>query len=161
MAKYSIKKGEHSSGLAIGFMSKDIRFNAVLDSSCLYSVEDWDVNDKKDINKLYGFTNGLTENDSARFGWRCKDGVCFEITTYVHNGGPFVPGSEIVLGIVKPGEEFKCRLRNIGKSYIFNFNNGPDVRVCKNGNPAWISLMLKFYFGGNHTAPQDMFATIN
>lgn len=161
MSKYTIKKGDHSSGLAMGLMTNDVKFTACLDASCLYSVDDWEFNDKKDINKLYGFTNGLSENNSARFGWRCVDGVSFEITTYVHNGGPFVPGSEIVLGVVKPGVDFKCRLRNIGKSYIFNLDNGPDVRVYKNGNPSWISLMLKFYFGGNHTAPQDMFVTIN
>jgi hypothetical protein len=162
MGKFTIKKGNHSSGWAIGItFGNEVRFTATFDSSCLYSVEDWEDRDKRDINKMYGFTNGLSENDSARFGWRCLDGLTLQIVTYVHDAGPFVPNSEVVLGTVMPGEQFSGRIRNVGNQYIFNFNNGPDVVIQKSTSPAWIKFMLKFYFGGNNTAPHDMFVTIN
>jgi hypothetical protein len=162
MGKFTIKKGKHSSGWAFGLtFGNEIQFTATLDKSCLYSVYWRDRNDKLDINKLCGFTNGLTENDSARFGWRCIDERAFEIVSYIHDAGPFIPGDEVVLGVVLPGETFRGRIRNIGYTYIFNFNDGPDVVITKSTTPAWIKFMLKFYFGGNHAAPHDMFATIN
>ncbi len=160
MATYVIEKDNHSSGFGIGFLGNDVRFTASLDSTCLYDVSKWEDKDKKDINKLYGFTNGLSDKHSARFGWRCIDNSYFEIVTYIHDGGDFIPGSEVVLGKAYPGVEFKCRLRNIGKLYIFNFNN-VEEKISKTTNPSWIRLQLKFYFGGNNPAPHTMFCFIN
>jgi hypothetical protein len=162
MGKFVIKQGNHSSGWAVGLtFGSEVRFTATFDMSCLYSTTDWDPRDRLDINKLYGFTNGVTENDSARFGWRCMDGETIELLAYIHDAGPFIPGSETFLGKVLPGEKFSGRIRNIGKQYIFNFNDGPDVKIDKSTSPAWIKIMMKFYFGGNNPAPHDMFVTIN
>jgi hypothetical protein len=162
MGLYHIQKGDHYSNGGIGItVSNTLTFSAMLDESCLYSTEGWDEKDKLDINKLIGFTNGLSQADSARFGWRCIDNQYFQIVTYVHDGGAFVPGSEKILGIVFPKETFGGKLRNIGKTYIFNFNNGPGVVVSKKASPGWIKFLLKFYFGGTNVAQHDMFAIIN
>jgi hypothetical protein len=162
MGLYHIQKGDHYSNGGLGItMSNTLTFSARLEESCLYSTDGWDERDKLDINKLIGFTNALSQSDSARFGWRCIDNKYFQITTYIHDGGAFVPGSEKILGTVVPGQPFNGKLRNAGKTYIFNFNNGPDVVVPKKASPGWIKCILKFYFGGNNAAPQDMFAIIN
>lgn len=161
MALYVINKDEHSSGLDIGLDSKDFRFTATLDRNCLYDSSKFPEGDRLDINKLRGSTNGWTENHSGRFGWRCIDNSYFEILAYVRDGGEFKAGTETILGTVQPNEEFKCRLRNIGKLWIFNFNNGPDVKIDKSTNPTWPRWKLKFYFGGNNPAPHTMFCFIN
>lgn len=155
--KYTIKEGEHDSGLHFGLVFGDtIRFRAKLSESCLYSVDQWLETDKKDLNKLAGFSNGFNhEINSARIGWRCKNNDCFEITTYIHDNGNFIPGSETVLGIVYPEEWFNCSIQNIGYSYRFGFN-GFFLNVSKQTKPNFFKYRLYPYFGGNHVAPQDI-----
>ncbi len=74
---FKIKKGSHYSNNFIhklvsffttsGRLSKLIEF----DETAIYTDN---TEDKYDVNKLFGFSNGLHHKNSYRFGWNCLDG---------------------------------------------------------------------------------------
>lgn len=158
MSIFKIKKGNHyPTGIHFGItFSNTLEFEARFDETCLYSFDD---NDIYDINKLYGLSTSYHHHvQSARFGWRCLDGENIEILTYSYDNSERLQSE--VLGTVKPNENFYCKLEIKKDKFIYNFNNVKTVEVEK-GNSWWMKYRLYPYFGGNKTAPHDMFIYIN
>lgn len=152
---YEIKKGNHysqRSGLPPRVVSlrsgNYMQFKARFTTSCLY-IPYYD-----DINKLYGFTdcNSLVHQNSARIGWRHKDGV-IEIFAYW-----YVDGKR---GFKKLGETtiYTADTYSIlidDNNMVFTFNTTthvvPRSKSCERG----VRARLYPYFGGNEPAPQDI-----
>jgi hypothetical protein len=138
--------------------SNTISFQASFDSNCLYdnsTFPDWE---KESINKLWGLNNGFSEDNSARFGWRCLDGENIQLLAYCHLGGPYTKPStgDIVIGQVKPGEIFTGKIILGNYFYGFIFNDGPQINVASPAKPSWIKFQDYPYFGGQMVAPHFM-----
>lgn len=161
--KYSIKKGKHfSSGLNFGFVLRSsLGFEAYFDENCLYSIPGVD---SYDINKLYGFSTTWHHHiQSARVGWRCMDGENIQIVTYSYNDRIRDIYETDVLGIVKPGEKFRCTITDLETSYLYAFKKEKSTQLGETffhdeKKPDWFPFHYKLfpYFGGNNPAPHDM-----
>ncbi len=166
MTQFKIPAFSHSVGFnpSITF-NNSVTFEGILDATCLYDVNLFQPQNRLDINKVYGISMGLDHNvHSARLGWRCLDGKTFELMTYIHDNGPFVPNSEIILakGIL-PGQKFKCTIRNSGYFWYFKLNDGTEVEYKKSKKPSMISInyFCNPYFGGNEVLDHDSYVYIN
>lgn len=161
MKEYVIEKGKHSpKGLHLGItFRKAVSFEAMFDESCLYTMEGVD---KFDINKLFGFaTTYWHHKQSGRVGWRCLDGENIQLLTYSYNDGIRENSEHDVMGVVKPGEKFKCSIVDLEQSYLYAFakSDGTQQTFFHDAKkPDWFFFhyLLFPYFGGNKTAPHDM-----
>lgn len=154
MKTYTIKKGEHRSGLHFGFtFGNKVCFSAIFDESCIYELEG---NGKYDINKLFGMSTSYHHHkNSCRFGWRCVDGENIEILAYTYVNSARLDSE--VIGTVKPNESFYASIRVYNDKYVYNFNNEKLLEVDNtDGRKWWFKYKLYPYFGGNKTAPNEM-----
>jgi hypothetical protein len=133
-------------------------FTAILNSTAQY--ESHDPENQSDINKLYGFREGVSTNNSARIGWNFKDGKLW-LYPYVHSAGiNYGSQDPKPLCSVEFGEQFKCSIRATAGSYFFTVDT-------KEGNYAatgprdkrwwhWPRFLQFPYFGGDEVAPHDI-----
>lgn len=158
MPKYTIKAGQHSPlGFQFGIANNPIKFRFMFEASCLYNTEFWPEQDKLDINKLVGGTNGLTDKYSARFGWRCTDLQNIDVVTYIHEGGAFAPMSEIMLAKVAPNEWHTGELIFGKNFYSFKVDGGVPITIPTSIDGTKTMKLKQFpYFGGNNVAPHNM-----
>jgi hypothetical protein len=151
---YTIKAGkneiEHNTSSL--FTSSSIRFQAVFDSSCIYTTTS--PENQVDINKLIGFSDCSShhQTNSARFGWNWYDNA-LRIYAYVYVDGDRQARE---LGTVALGALNSFRIATSGNSYIFTFNERIETmpRHCSGG--VGVAYKLLPYFGGNETAPHDI-----
>lgn len=161
MSLFTIKEGKHkSSGFHFGLTFRNkIACRASLTESCLYQFNNVD---DLDINKLFGFsTSWFHQFQSARIGWRCKDGVEFEILTYSYNKGERSIGETDLLGIVQPNEEFECVIEDTEIDYIYRFKKTHELhwntaRDPKSKDWWFFHYLLWPYFGGDKVAPHEI-----
>lgn len=159
--RYTIKKGNHyANGLNFGiFSGKRISKVAVFDNSCKYDLGDVD---QLDINKLYGFSEGFHQTNSARFGWRYNiETDKIQLLAYVYNNGNVINEWEADTFIiaVECQVEISTEIEIDGDYYFFRATlNG--VTISKpisrtvSGYPG--GYLLYPYFGGNKVAPHDI-----
>lgn len=141
-------------------MKRTVRF----DSSCYYAFND---EDQYDINKLFGFSEGLHHQNSARFGWRCNPNKrSIEIHTYVYRDGVRVNvnGPLSLITEVPLNTTFYASIQCNKEFYIFRVVYGKFVSAMAIGrsDKAYkFGYYLYPYFGGNKTAPHDMVLEIS
>ena len=138
------------------YQSKILKFQAILDSSCMY--KNLLPENQNDINKLYGFSDctSLHHANSARFGWNWKDGALrIHAYCYVDSVRQYKE-----LGQVKIGEMFECSLEVLPQQYKFTLNGESHImpRYCDDSIANGIKLLP--YFGGDEPAPQDIIVRI-
>jgi len=155
MRQYNIYKGKHySSGFHIMplFFKKKLNFRAYFWENCIYQLtENYDQ-----VNKLYGLSQGMHHNNSARFGWRCTDGKKIEILAYC-----YVNGERIIKPLlkIKPGEWAHCYLDVNEDNYKFKIiaqNGDAMVSTIAKTTDFLLGYKLFPYFGGKIPAPHDM-----
>jgi len=168
---YTIKKGNHYSGLHIGINWKmELSFSAILDDSCIYDLND--PGQQTEINKLYGFSLGYHHNNSMRIGWRWNvTNKNFEILPYIYRDGTrLLEWSEnnkySTLITVQPGEKFYCLLELVnGQYHILAYKNPAEIHEIYTPGPKKpfkLGYYLHPYFGGVPVDPdtRDMKITI-
>jgi hypothetical protein len=159
--RYTIKKGNHyASGINFGtFSGKKISRTAAFDSSCKYDLGDAD---QLDINKLYGFSEGLHQTNSARFGWRYNLNTDkIQLLAYVYNNGDVINEweADTLLGEVACFTNVYTEIEVTESYYVFRATiNGKiivkSITRTVNGYPS--GYLLYPYFGGNKVAPHDI-----
>lgn len=157
--KYTIQKGSHDcdqrsiksvSGTTMNFVAK-------FDSTAIYPAVITDYNHAYDVNKLWGFSEGLNNQyNSARIGWRWLDGQ-LQLFAYVYVNGtllrdpvsydpPFIKNVSI-------GSEINCSIAVSGSNYIFTVD-GVTVTTPRGLSSGKYSGYQQYpYFGGTLTAP--------
>ncbi|MEI6947377.1 hypothetical protein V9K67_09315 [Paraflavisolibacter sp. H34] len=131
------------------------KFSVRFDSSGVYKTID-PVN-QYDINKLYGFSEGLNhEYNSARIGWAYNNGA-LRLYAYAYKNG-LRQSKEITT--VPLNQEIACSIKVSGYSYIFTAK-GVSVTLPRAKNTATASgYQLYPYFGGDEVAPKTIFIQI-
>ena len=157
--KFTIKKGahycdqstlSHVSGTSMSFVAK-------FDSTAIYPAVITDYNHAYDVNKLWGFSEGLNNQyNSARIGWRWLNGQ-LQLFAYVYVKGtllrdpvsydpPFIKSVQI-------GSEVNCSIAVSGSKYFFTVD-GVVVQTTRGATTTTYSGYQQYpYFGGNLTAP--------
>jgi hypothetical protein len=111
--------------------------------------------DRFDVNKLFGFSNGMHHNNSYRFGWNCLDNV---IHIYAYT---YVNKVRVIteIGTVKLNEHYKFII-NIKKGKCVYTVIDSDYNIQQNilqvPNKKIRGYSLWPYFGGNKTAPKEI-----
>ncbi len=151
---YIIKKGNNfceGNNYIIGEYG-DLKFSAILDSSCIYTTSN--PSNQADINKLFGYSDCTSHHhkNSARFGWNWYRGALrIHAYCYVDSVRKYRE-----IGTVKVNEEFECKLTLQANAYIFSLN-GDTVKMERGCTDAKaIGYLLYPYFGGDEPSPQDM-----
>lgn len=151
---YIIKKGNNfceGNNYIIGEY-RDLKFSAILDSSCIYTTSN--PSNQADINKLFGYSDCTSHHhkNSARFGWNWYQGALrIHAYCYVDSVRTYRE-----IGTVKVNEEFECTLTLQANAYIFSLN-GDTVKMERGCTDAKaIGYLLYPYFGGDEPSPQDM-----
>lgn len=132
-----------------------LRFTVWMHNSCLYEIHG---SDRDDINKLYGYSEGDHRQNSIRIGWRGIDNFIEYFVYWTIDGIDYSKS----LGRFDPEELHTFDIRQTKDLYIVRFN-GVDRLVPRGQNikHGWFSYILRPYFGGNQTAPKNMYIEIN
>jgi hypothetical protein len=132
-----------------------MKFVARFDSSAIYQTID-PVN-QYDINKLYGFSEGLDHQyNSARIGWAWVEGA-LRLYAYVYNKGVRLSQEICPVSI---GTDINCSISLSGTTYLFNVN-GNEVTLSRGSTTTTASgYQLYPYFGGDEVAPHDILIKI-
>jgi hypothetical protein len=156
---YTIQEGAHYcdqnslksvSGTSMNFVVK-------FDNTAIYPAVITDYNHAYDVNKLYGFSEGLSNQyNSARIGWRWLDGE-LQLFAYVYLKGTLlrdpVSYDPPFIKSVPIDTEVSCSIAISGSSYIFTVD-GVVVTTSRGSMSGKFSGYQQYpYFGGNLTAP--------
>ena len=156
--KYTIAAGKQyaDKNLFTQTSYAELKFTAKFDSSAIYSNSD--PNNQYDINKLYGFSdnNSTHHQFSARFGWRWSDNA-LRLFGYIYNNGV---RSTKELGTVAIGAENNCSVKITPSHYVFSLNNLKDSLPRTSATFKAEGYKLYPYFGGDESAPHDIFIYI-
>lgn len=136
------------------FKMKDLNIKVRFDESCIYEPFD----EEHDINKLWGMGFVHHHKNSARFGWRAKDGV-IEIHTYCYIKGErkseklieCMPNEWVELDLDVRRHEYEFKAKNIDGERAMKFIPKGDTRFLQ-----LFTYKLFPYFGGNNPAPHEM-----
>ena len=156
--KFIIKKGAHYSSPNPYVLTgkSQLVFNAVFDSSCIYTTKQ--AINQQDVNKLYGFSDCNSQHlvNSARIGWFWYEGA-LHLSAYVHNNGEILIQEITTIPI---GKVNKCRISCLAAVYEFEVN-GIKVSLPRNCSGAYTRYKLNPYFGGDEVAPHLINIWIN
>jgi hypothetical protein len=154
MKKLTIKAGKHRVKLKIdlNFNINSITKKFIFTESCRYILKS--KSDQADICKLFGFSQGYHHRNSARFGWRYNlNSKKIEILAYMYLSGKresfFLCNCDI-------NEKYEFILT---KKYHFIVKNNNQIIAEQKFKPEYkynIGYKLYLFFGGNHSAPQDI-----
>jgi hypothetical protein len=140
-----------------------MNFTVKFDNTAIYPAVITDYNHAYDVNKLYGFSEGLSNQyNSARIGWRWLDGQ-LQLFAYVYVKGTLlrdpVSYDPPFIKSVAIGSEINCSITLSGGNYIFNVD-GVVVTTPRGTISGKYSGYQQYpYFGGTLTAPH--LVTIN
>ena len=153
--RYGIFKGKQYSDKngIVGVKTSNMSFTVKFDSSAIYTTAN--PENQTDINKLFGFSdnNQMHHQYSARFGWRWSDHA-LRLFAYTYNAGE---RSFKELGTVKPGAETDCSIAVSDDTYTFSLNGIKTTMPRASTTPEAEGYRLYPYFGGDETAPHDIF----
>lgn len=151
--RYLIRKGNHycDQNAVKSVSTSEMKFTAKFNTSAMYTTID-PVN-QYDINKLWGFSEGLNHQyNSARIGWNYY-GNALRLHAYVYSKG--VRYSQEITTI-PVGAEIACGIKLSGSKYLITAN-GITVTMPRGLSTSRASgYQLYPYFGGDETAPQDI-----
>lgn len=157
--KYTIQQGAHYcdqsttksvSGTAMNFVVK-------FDSTAIYPAVITDYNHAYDVNKLWGFSEGFSNQyNSARIGWRWLNGQ-LQLFAYVYAKGTLlrdpISYDPPFIKAVAIGTEVNCSIAVSGGYYIFTVD-GVVVKTVRGTTTSKFSGYQQYpYFGGTLTAP--------
>ena len=157
--KYTIQEGAHYcdqntlsrvSGTSMNFVAK-------FDSTAIYPAVITDYNHAYDVNKLWGFSEGMSnQNNSARIGWRWLNDE-LQLFAYVYVNGTLlrdpISYDTPYIKSVQIGSEINCSIKISGASYIFTVD-GVVVQTARGTTASKYSGYQQYpYFGGTLTAP--------
>lgn len=155
--QYLIREGQHycDQNTIKSVRTSEMKFIAKFDNSAIYQTVD-PVN-QYDINKLYGFSEGLDhQQNSARIGWAWNEGA-LRLYAYAYNNG-IRESQEITT--VAIDTDISCSIRLSGNTYIFSVN-GISVSLPRALSTSTANgYQLYPYFGGDETAPHDILISI-
>ena len=150
---YTIQKGHHYSRprrFDFWWGRDFFLWHVMFLPNCRYFIEG---NDVYDINKLIGVGYLPTHHKhSARFGWRynkVKDKI--ELHAYCYVNGLRITQFMCDVNI---GSRIKISIRIDTNKYVFDAGSF-ETSIVHNNNHQF-QYLLKPYFGGNKTAPQNM-----
>jgi len=156
--KYTIRQGQNycDGNYVVQTSYSELNFIAKFDSTAIYSNVNPD--NRLDINKLYGFSdnNSTHQQFSARFGWRWSDNA-LRLFGYVYNDGV---RSSKELGTVAIGTENNCSIKVTEKNYVFSLNGFTDSLLRTSTTVKANGFKLYPYFGGDETAPHNIYIWI-
>ena len=111
-----------------------------------------------DINKLFGISFGYHHTNSARIGWRYVPKFDkIELTTYCYVDGERI--KEKSLGFIEFGKTYLVQI--LSTTDLVRFVLDGSVRAEEKVSSVGISYPLSLYFGGNCTAPHNMYIDLN
>ncbi len=157
--KYTIQKGAHycdQNGI-VHVSGTSMNFIAKFDSTAIYPAVITDYNHAYDANKLWGFSEGFSNQyNSARIGWRWLNGQ-LQLLAYVYVKGTLIRDpisyDPPVIKAVQIGSEVNCSIAVSGSKYIFTVD-GTVVQTARGVSSGTYSGYQQYpYFGGNLTAP--------
>jgi len=134
-----------------------MNFVAKFDSTAIYPAVITDYNHAYDVNKLWGFSEGLNNQyNSARIGWRWLDNQ-LQLFAYVYINGTLlrdpVSYDPPFIKSVAIGTEVNCSIAISTNSYVFTVD-GVVVTTARGTNvPKYTGYQQYPYFGGTLTAP--------
>ena len=156
--KYTIGQGQNycDGNSFVPTTYAELNFIAKFDSSAIYS--NVNPNNQLDINKLYGFSDNSSTHQqfSARFGWRWSDNA-LRLFGYVYNDG--IRNSK-ELGTVSIGAENNFSIKVNPISYVFSVNGKVDSLPRTSITAKAVGYKLYPYFGGDETAPHNIYIWI-
>lgn len=131
-----------------------MEYEVAFTRSCLYKMEGID---KRDINKLFGFSFGYHETNSVRFGWRSEGGK-IELSVYLYKNGK---RETQTIGLVEIDNIYIFEIVVLKGFIVFRVKtdlgtiliNVQTSRV--KGACSW-GYELFPYFGEKRTAPQNI-----
>ncbi|WEK34291.1 MAG: hypothetical protein P0Y53_17535 [Candidatus Pseudobacter hemicellulosilyticus] len=151
---YFIPKDKHDpTPNPVQLISKSaLRFQVLFDSSCRYASKK--PENQKDINKLYGFSDcaSFHHENSARVGW-LWNGKTIELYAYCYADS--VRSSKL-LGTLSVGVPAELGISVKGNQYIFDYAGRQTTMKRHCGGDTFSGYKLLPYFGGDETAPHDM-----
>ncbi|MFZ9661134.1 MAG: hypothetical protein ACO29O_04580, partial [Chitinophagaceae bacterium] len=151
---YKIRKGQHycDQNTLKSVSVTQMNFAAKFDNTGIYSTID-PVN-QYDINKLWGFSEGLNHQyNSARIGWAWVNNA-MRLYGYTYSKG--VRYSAEICSIPL-NTEIACSIKLNGSTYLITAN-GVSVTLPRGSTTTKASgYQLYPYFGGDETAPHDIF----
>ena len=156
---FTIKKGAHycdQNGLS-HVSGTTMSFVAKFDSTAIYPAVITDYNHAYDVNKLWGFSEGLSNQyNSARIGWRWLNGQ-LQLFAYVYIKGTLlrdpISYDPPFIKSVLIGKEVNCSITVSGSKYIFTVD-GVTVQTGRGTTSSTYSGYQQYpYFGGTLTAP--------
>jgi hypothetical protein len=152
---YTIKQNHHYASRRpfIPYFKNELRFIVRFDDSAYYDPVITDYNHAYDVNKLYGFREGITGRNSARIGWNCIGGRIW-LYPYVHIDGDILNHADAkAICEVKPYEDIECRIKCYPKNYLFQVGN---TKVStERGEGSWLKFIEHPFFGGHFPAQHD------
>jgi hypothetical protein len=150
---YFIPAGSHycTTSTLKSVKTSEMRFAVKFDSSAIYKTVD--PLNQSDINKLYGFSEGLNNQyNSARFGWSWYNNR-LNIFAYVYKRG--VRAQKRITSVAI-GREHTFSIKVSGASYIFTIN-GISATMARGLSTATASGYQQYpYFGGDEVAPHNV-----
>jgi hypothetical protein len=157
--KYTIQQGAHECDQrSIKSVSgTSMNFTAKFDSTAIYPAVITDYNHAYDVNKLWGFSEGLNNQyNSARIGWRWLNDQ-LELFAYVYVKGTLLrdPASydPPFIKAVPIGKEISCSIAVSGGNYVFTVDS-VVVKTPRGTTAGNYSGYQQYpYFGGTLTAP--------
>ena len=151
---YTIKKGNHKSVNRISRVhNNDLWFQFTFTENHRYLNEIPDDQNRLDINKLYGLTSSKIHNNSCRIGWRELENGNFEILAYWYTDG--TRGFEHLYE-AEVGELLEMIVTNFD-DYRF-YCNGEELII--QANKFKLTYRTYPYFGGQNTAPHEIYFSI-
>ena len=157
--KYTIQQGNHECDQrSIKSVSgTSMNFTVKFDSSAVYPAVITDYNHAYDVNKLWGFSEGINNQyNSARIGWRWLNDR-LELFAYVYINGTLlrdpVSYDPPFIKTVSIGSEINCSIAVSGNDYLFTVD-GMVVKTPRGTSSAKYNGYQQYpYFGGTLTAP--------
>lgn len=156
---YTIQQGAHECDQrSIKSVSgTSMNFTVKFDSTAIYPAVITDYNHAYDVNKLWGFSEGLNNQyNSARIGWRWLNNQ-LELFAYVYVKGTLlrdpVSYDPPFIKTVAIGSEINCSIAVSGSNYIFTVDGNVVKTVRGSSSTKYSGYQQYPYFGGTLTAP--------
>jgi hypothetical protein len=157
--KYTIQEGNHECDQRTikSVSGTSMSFTVKFDSTAIYPAVITDYNHAYDINKLYGFSEGLNNQyNSARIGWRWLNDQ-LQLFAYVYVNGTLlrdpISYDPAFIKTVQIGAEVNCSIAVSGNTYIFTVD-GVVVTTPRGTSATKYQGYQQYpYFGGTLTAP--------
>lgn len=157
--KYTIQQGAHECDQRSlkSVSGTSMNFTVKFDSTAIYPAVITDYNHAYDVNKLWGFSEGLSNQyNSARIGWRWLNDQ-LQLFAYVYVNGTLlrdpVSYDPPFIKAVSIGSEIICSIAITGSNYIFTVD-GVVVKTPRGTSATKYTGYQQYpYFGGTLTAP--------